>query len=70
MTGSLMPSVPTKFLVKFNPPKITLIYYFEYKEHDQYYHEIPIDKKMIEGCDNEEITSHLFVSEAFYFNPK
>ena len=24
MSGSLVPSVPTKLLVKFNPPKITL----------------------------------------------
>ena len=29
LSGSLVPSVPTKLLVKFNPPKMTIMYYFE-----------------------------------------
>jgi len=70
LSGSLMPSVPTKFLLKFNPPKVTLIYHLEHKEKDQYYHEIPIDKKMLEASSLEDLVSHLFVSEAYYFNPK
>lgn len=65
-----MPSVPTKFLLKYNPPKITLIYHFENKEDEQYYHEMPIEPRMLESMNNEDIASHLFMSEVYYFNPK
>ena len=33
MSGSLVPSVPCRLLVKFNPPKMTLVYYFEQNQH-------------------------------------
>ena len=29
LSGSLVPSVPTELAVKYNPPKITIIYHFE-----------------------------------------
>lgn len=70
MSGSLMPSVPTQFLLKFNPPKLTIVYHFERNDKEKFYHEIPIEKRMLETMSDEDITSHLFVSEAYYFNPK
>ena len=29
LSGSLVPSVPCQLLLKFNPPKMTLVYFFE-----------------------------------------
>jgi hypothetical protein len=37
-----MPSVPTQLMLKYEPPLITIVYHFENKEHDRYYHEIPV----------------------------
>ena len=65
-----MPSVPTQLMIKFDPPKITIVYHFEDKQHDQYFHEIPVEKRMLESMSDEDITSHLYVTEAYYFNPK
>lgn len=65
-----MPSVPTELLLKFNPPKITIVYHFENKTNERYYHDILIEKRMLEHQSNEDIASHLYMSEAYYFNPK
>ncbi|CDW82886.1 UNKNOWN [Stylonychia lemnae] len=70
MSGSLMPSVPTQFLLKFNPPKITIVYHFLRNENEKYYHEIPIERRLLESMSNDDMASHLFVSEAYYFDPK
>ena len=70
MSGSLMPSVPLQIMLKFDPPKMTIVYHFERNDRERFYHEIPIEKSMLESVDNEEICSHLFLSEAYYFNPK
>ncbi len=47
LSGSLVPSVPTQLLLKFNPPKLTITYHFEAKQNEEYYHDIEIDKKML-----------------------
>ena len=70
LSGSLVPSVPTKLLLKYNPPKLTMVYHFEQKSNEEYFHEIPIDKKLLLSKPAEEIVSHLYVTEAYYFNPK
>jgi hypothetical protein len=65
-----MPSVPVQVLLKFAPPKLTIVYHFENKENDQYYHDIHFDRSMLQNESEEDIVSHLFLSEAYYFNPK
>mmetsp|Transcript_41365 Transcript_41365/g.63047 ORF Transcript_41365/g.63047 Transcript_41365/m.63047 type:complete len:113 (-) Transcript_41365:1213-1551(-) len=70
MSGSLMPSVPEKVLLKFNPPTLTIVYHFEHKENEQFFHEVSFDKGMLENETDEDIVSHLYLSEAYYFNPK
>lgn len=47
LSGSLIPSVPTQLMLKYHPPKITIVYHFEQKFNDQYYHEIPVDQSML-----------------------
>lgn len=29
MSGSLVPSVPTQLMIKYDPPKMTIVYHFE-----------------------------------------
>jgi hypothetical protein len=43
LSGSLVPSVPTQLMVKYNPPKLTIVYHFERKSNEQFYHEILLD---------------------------
>jgi len=70
LSGSLVPSVPTQLMVKYSPPKLTLVYHFERKTNEQFYHEILFDQQMIETKSAEDVVSHLYVTEAYYFNPK
>lgn len=70
MSGSLMPSIPVQVLLKYNPPKLTIVYHFENKENEQYYHDILFDRNMLDNETDEDIVSHLYMSEAYYFNPK
>jgi len=70
MSGSLLPSVPTELGVKYNPPKLTIIYHFENKSNEQFYHDINIDKQFLEQNSTEEVVSHLYVSQSYYLNPK
>ncbi|CDW74492.1 UNKNOWN [Stylonychia lemnae] len=70
MTGSLMPSIPHQLLLKFNPPKITMIYHFENNDKEKYYHDIYVERRMLESMTDDEIATHLFISEDYYFNPK
>ena len=44
LSGSLMPCVPVKYLIKFDPPKLTLVYHFQGNKSDEYYHEIQLEK--------------------------
>ena len=70
LSGSLVPSVPTQLMLKYNPPKMTIVYHFESKSNDQYFHDIPIDMNILATQSSDEIVSHLYVTEAYYFNPK
>ena len=57
-------------MIKYSPPKLTLVYHFERKTNEQFYHEILFDQQMIETKSAEDVVSHLYVTEAYYFNPK
>ena len=70
LSGSLAPSVPTQLMVKYNPPKLTIVYHFEQKTNEQFYHEILVDTHMLQTQSAEDVVSHLYVTEAYYFNPK
>ncbi len=49
---------------------ITIVYHFEQKQGDLYYHNIYLDKNKLANNSTEDIVSHLYVTEAYYFNPK
>ena len=34
LSGSLVPSVPTQIMLKYNPPKMTIVYHFEQRSKD------------------------------------
>ena len=70
LSGSLVPSVPTQLMLKYNPPKMTIVYHFEQRSNEQYFHDIPVDATMLATQTCDEIVSHLYVTEAYYFNPK
>jgi len=57
-------------MIKYNPPKITIVYHFEQKRNQQFYHDIVLDYDMIMTKSTDEVVSHLYVTEAYYFNPK
>lgn len=57
-------------MLKYDPPKITIVYHFEQRENERFYHEILVEKRMLETMTDDDITSHLYVTEAYYFNPK
>lgn len=65
-----MPSVPVQLLLKFDPPKISVVYHFVSKPNEKYYHDIDIERRMLETLSDEDLTSHLYVTEAYYFDPK
>lgn len=70
MNGSLQPSIPKQLLLKYSPPKITIVYHFETDSNDKYYHEVFIDQKFLDSMTDEELCSHLFLTESYYFNLK
>ena len=57
-------------MLKYDPPKITIVYHFEQRENERFYHEILVERRMLETMSDDDITSHLYVTEAYYFNPK
>jgi hypothetical protein len=70
MSGSLMPSVPLQLMVKYSPPQITIVYHFEHQKKEQYFHDFLLDKNMLLTQSDEDVVSHLYVTEAYYLNPK
>jgi hypothetical protein len=70
LSGSLMPSVPTKLAIRYSPPMLTIVYYFEQNSLDLYYHDINLDSKMLKTESADDVVSHLYLTEAYYFNPK
>lgn len=65
-----MPSVPVQLMLKYDPPKISVVYHFEQRESERFYHDILVERRMLESMADEDIVSHLYVTEAYYFNPK
>jgi non-homologous end joining protein Ku len=57
-------------MLKYDPPKITLVYHFEAREAEKYFHEVEVERKLLETLSDEDLASHLYVTEAYYFNPK
>jgi len=57
-------------LIKYDPPKITLVYHFEKKSNDQFFHDILLERNFLEQSSTEDIVSHLYMAECYYFNPK
>lgn len=49
---------------------MTIVYHFENRENDQYFHEITFDTNMLKTEKTEDIVSHLYMAESYYFNPK
>lgn len=70
MSGNLSASIPVQILVKFDPPGLTLIYHFEGREKEQFFHEIPLPEYRLKSETVEAITDYLFMYESYYFNPK
>ena len=70
LSGSLVPSVPTQLMIKYNPPKMTIVYHFEQRRNQQFYHDIIFDENLLATKSTDEVVSHLYVTEAYYFNPK
>ncbi len=48
LSGSLVPSVPTQLMIKYEPPKLTLVYHFERKSNDQFYHDMPLERSFVD----------------------
>ena len=42
MNGNLANAVPTRLLVKYCPPSLTIVYHFENDPSEKYFHEVPI----------------------------
>ena len=70
MSGSLMPSVPVQLMLKYDPPMISIVYHFEHKQNERFFHDIQVEKRLLETMNEEDLASHLYVTEAYYFNPK
>lgn len=70
LSGSLIPSVPTQLMIKYAPPKLTMVYHFEQRKNQQFYHDIVLDEEMLKQNSAEDIVSHLYVTEAYYLDPK
>jgi uncharacterized protein YqfB (UPF0267 family) len=68
MTGSLPPCVPDKFLIKYDPGRIVIIYHFENNPKEQFYREIDINIDTSTNLD--DLCDFLFKSENYYLDLK
>ena len=57
-------------MIKYDPPKMTIVYHFEERPNQQFYHDILFDREMLATKSTEDVVSHLYLTEAYYFNPK
>ena len=57
-------------MLKYDPPKMTIVYHFEERKNQQFYHDIVLDREMLATKSTEDVVSHLYLTEAYYFNPK
>ncbi len=65
-----MPSVPVQLMLKYDPPMISIVYHFEHTQNERFFHDIQVEKRLLETMNEEDLASHLYVTEAYYFNPK
>jgi hypothetical protein len=35
-----MPSVPVQLMLKYDPPMISIVYHFEHKQNERFFHDI------------------------------
>jgi hypothetical protein len=56
--------------MKFNPPKISIVYHFKDNKKEEFFHDIEIEKEMLMTKNEEEICNHLYFTEPYYFDPK
>ena len=49
---------------------MTIVYHFEQRSNEQFFHDIAIDEHMLATQSTDEFVSHLYMAEAYYFNPK
>ena len=61
--------IPDKFLIKYDPPKICVVYHFkDHNEKDQYWRDLDLDITMEkQGTD---LTAWLFKAHYWYFDDK
>ena len=57
-------------MIKYDPPKITIVYHFEERKNQQFYHDIELNREMLINQSTDDVVSHLYLTEAYYFNPK
>ena len=61
--------LPDKFLLKYDPPKICVVYHFkDHNKDDQYYRDLPL-KIELETVPMD-LTEWLFKNHYFYFDDK
>jgi hypothetical protein len=70
MNGNLASAIPSRLLVKYSPPSLTIVYHFENDPSEKYFHEVPISAEDLASRTADEIASDLYVTDAYYFNPK
>lgn len=64
---SLIPAVPDKFLIKYNPPKIWVVYHFkDHSEKDQFWRDIPLELNPTSTASS--VTNFLFKEHSYYFD--
>lgn len=64
---SLIPAVPDKFLIKYDPPKICVVYHFkDHNAKDQYWRDIPLE--MQSDSTANSVTDFLFKEHCYYFD--
>ena len=64
---SLIPAVPDKFLIKYNPPKIWVVYHFkDHNAKDQYWRDIPLEVE--DSSTSSSVTDFLFKEHSYYFD--
>ena len=64
---SLLPAVPDKFLIKYDPPKICVVYHFkDHSEKDQYWRDIELN--VDNSSTAKSITDTLFKEHSYYFD--
>ena len=65
--SDLIPAVPDKFLIKYDPPKICVVYHFkDHNEKDQYWRDIPLEVSTVSTANS--VTDVLFKEHSYYFD--